>query len=79
MLLIIISNQLCIMSRNIDTSIYSLDGNSIFDVSLKFERLALQEMSKNLEVLFQGQVLNDSNIRDAINFKTTFDNFFKFI
>ena len=64
------------MSRNIDTSIYSLDGNSIWDIALKFERLGLQEMSKNSEVLFQGQVLNDSNIRDAINFKTTFDKFF---
>ena len=64
------------MSRNIETSIYSLDGNSIWDIALKFERLGLQEMSKNSEVLFQGQVLNDSNIRDAINFKTTFDKFF---
>ena len=64
------------MSRNLETSVYSLDGNSIFDIALKFERLALQEMSKNSEVLFQGQVLDDSNIRDAINFKASFDKFF---
>ena len=64
------------MSRNLDTSVYSLDGNSIFDIALKFERLGLQEMSKNSEVLFQGQVLDDSNIRDAINFKASFDKFF---
>jgi len=30
------------MSRNLETSVYSLDGNSIFDVALKFERLGLQ-------------------------------------
>ena len=64
------------MSRNLETSVYSLDGNSIFDIALKFERLGLQEMSKNSEVLFQGQVLDDSNIRDAINFKASFDKFF---
>jgi hypothetical protein len=39
------------MSRNIETSIYSLDGNSIFDVVLKFERLALQEINKFPETL----------------------------
>ena len=64
------------MSRYLETSVYSLDSNSIFDVALKFERLGLQEMSKNSEVLFQGQVLDDSNIRDAINFKASFDKFF---
>ena len=64
------------MSRNLQKSVYSLDGNSIFDIALKFERLGLQEMSKNSEVLFQGQVLDDSNIRDAINFKASFDKFF---
>jgi len=64
------------MSRNLQTSVYSLEGNSIWEVALKFERLGLQEMSKNSEVLFQGQVLDDSNIRDAINFKASFDKFF---
>ena len=64
------------MNRYLETSVYSLDGNSIFDIALKFERLGLQEMSKNSEVLFQGQVLDDSNIRDAINFKASFDKFF---
>jgi len=64
------------MSRNLQTSVYSLDGNSIWEVALKFERLGLQEMSKNSEVLFQGQVSDDSNIRDAIIFKESFDIFF---
>jgi len=49
---------------------------SAWEVALKFERLGLQEMSKNSEVLFQGQVLDDSYIRDAINFKASFDKFF---
>ena len=44
------------MSRNLETSVYSLEGNSIYEVALKFERLGLQEMSKNSEVLFQGEV-----------------------
>ena len=61
----IISKQLYIMS--IETSIYSLDGNSIWDVSLKFERLALQEMNRFPEMVFQGQYLNDS--RAAFNYK----------
>ena len=64
------------MSRNLQTSVYSLDGNSVWEVALKFERFGLQEMSKNSEVLFQGQVLDDSNIRDAINFKASFDKIF---
>jgi hypothetical protein len=64
------------MSRKLETSVYSLDGNSIWEVALEFERLGLQEMSKNSEVLFQGQVLDDSNIRDAIIFKESFDKFF---
>jgi len=34
------------MSRYLETSVYSLDSNSIFDVALKFERLAIQEMNK---------------------------------
>ena len=64
------------MSRNIETSIYSLDGNSIFDIALKFERLGLQEMSKNSEVIYQGQDLTDSNVKDATSFKIAFDKFF---
>ena len=64
------------MSRNLNTSVYSLEGNSMWEVALKFERLGLQEMSKNSEVIFQGQVIIDSNIRDAINFKASFDKFF---
>lgn len=61
---------------NISTSVYSLDGNSIFSVAEMFERLAIQEMSKNSEILFQGQDLTDSNIREAINFKASFDKLF---
>ena len=41
--------------------IYSLDGNSIYDVALKFERLGIQEMNKNPEFTFQGVNIGDSN------------------
>ena len=34
------------MSRYLETSIHSLDGNSIWEVALKFERLGLQEINK---------------------------------
>ena len=37
------------MSRKLHTSINSLDGNSIFDIALKFEKLAIQEMNKQPE------------------------------
>ena len=77
MLLIIISKQLYIMSRYLETSIYSLDGNSIWDVALKFERLALQEINKSPETVFQGQDLNDS--RAAFNYKMQFDKLFSLI
>jgi hypothetical protein len=77
MLLIIISKQLYIMSRYLETSIYSLDGNSIWDVALKFERLALQEINKFPETVFQGQDLNDS--RAAFNYKMQFDKLFSLI
>jgi len=77
MLLIIISNHLYIMSRNIETSIYSLDGNSIWDVSLKFERLGLQQISQTPMTVFQGQDLNDS--RAAFNFKMQFDKYFSLV
>jgi len=56
------------MSRKIETSVYSLDGNSIWEVALKFERLGLQEVNRFLETVFQGQDLNDS--RAAFTFKT---------
>ena len=65
------------MSRKLDTSVYSLEGNSIFDVSLKFERLALQEINKFPETVFQGQDLNDS--RAATNYKTQFDKSFTLV
>ena len=64
------------MSRNLETSVYSLDGNSIFDIALKFERLGLQEMNKNSEILYQGQDMTDSSLRDANTFKVAFDKFF---
>ena len=58
---------------NYSTSVYSLDGNDIYSVALKFERLGLQEMSLNSEILFQGQDTGDTNMREAIKFKATFD------
>jgi hypothetical protein len=48
------------MSRYLETSFYSLDGNSVWDVALKFERLGLQEISKTQNFIFQGQDLNDT-------------------
>ena len=62
---------------NLETSIYSLDGNSVFDIALKFERLALQEMSKTPQYIFQGQDLNDT--RAVFNYKTQFDKLFTLI
>ena len=73
MLHMIISNHLYILSRFLENTIYSLDGNSIFDVALKFERLGLQEISKTSMTIFQGQDLNDT--RAAFNFKMQFDIF----
>ena len=55
--------------------IYSLDGNSIYDVALKFERLGIQEMNKNPEFSFQGVNIGDSN-KDGIQFKNDFDKLF---
>jgi len=65
------------MSRYLETSVYSLDRKSIWDVSLKFERLGLQEINKFPETVFQGQDLNYS--RAASNYKTQFDKLFTLI
>jgi len=65
------------MSRNIQTSVYSLEGNSIWDVVLKFERLGLQDINKFPETVFQGQDLKDT--RAAFTFKTQFDKLFTLI
>jgi hypothetical protein len=65
------------MSRYLETSVYSLDGNSIWDVALKFERLGLQEISKTQNFTFQGQDLNDSQA--AFNYKMQFDKLFTLI
>jgi len=65
------------MSRYLQTSVYSLEGNSIWDVALKFERLGLQEISKTPQTIFQGQDLNDT--RAAFNFQMKFDKFFSLI
>ena len=65
------------MSRYLETSVYSLDGNSVWDVALKFERLGLQEISKTPMTVFQGQDLNDT--RAAFNFKMQFDKIFSLI
>jgi len=61
------------MSRYLETSVYSLERNSIWDIALKFERLGLQEISKTPQIILQGQDLNDS--RAAFSFKMQFDNF----
>ena len=55
MLHIIISNHLYILSRFLENTIYSLDGNSVWDVSLKFQLLGLQEISKTPQTIFQAQ------------------------
>ena len=65
------------MSRKLQTSVYSLDGNSIWDVALKFERLGLEEIHQFPETVFQGQDLNDS--RAAFNYKMQFDKLFTLI
>jgi hypothetical protein len=65
------------MSRYLETSVYSLEGNSIWEVALKFERLGLQEISKTPQTVFQGQDLNDT--KASFNFKMQFDKFFSLI
>ena len=65
------------MSRYLQTSVYSLEGNSIFEVALKFERLGLQEMNKTENFTFQGQDLNDP--KASFNFKMQFDKFFTLV
>jgi hypothetical protein len=65
------------MSRYLDTSVYSLDGNSIWDIALKFERLGLQEISKAQNFTFQGQDLNDP--KSSFNFKMQFDKIFTLV
>jgi hypothetical protein len=65
------------MSRYLDSSVYSLDGNSIFDVAMKFERLGLQEISKSQNFTFQGQDLNDP--KASFNFKIQFDKIFSLV
>ena len=62
------------MSRKLETSIYSLDGNSIFDVALKITWFAIQEMNKQPEYLFQGEDL--TNNREGFKFKMQFDKLF---
>ena len=66
-----------IMSRYLETSIYSLEGISIWDVALKFERLGLQEISKTPQNVFQGQDLNDT--KASFNFKMQFDKIFTLV
>ena len=65
------------MSRYLQTSVYSLEGNSIWDVALKFERLGLQEISKTPQTIFQGQDLNDP--KASFNFKMQFDKIFTLV
>ena len=65
------------MSRYLETSVYALEGNSIFEVALKFERLGLQEISKTPQTIFQGQDLNDP--KASFNFKMQFDKIFTLV
>jgi hypothetical protein len=65
------------MSRYLESSVHSLDGNSIWEVALKFERLALQEISKAENFTFQGQDLNDP--KASFNFKIQFDKIFTLV
>ena len=64
------------MSRYLQTSVYSLEGNSIFEVALKFERLGLQEISKTPQTIFQGQ---DLDTKASFNFKMQFDKIFTLV
>jgi hypothetical protein len=65
------------MSRYLETSVYSLEGNRIWEVALKFERLGLQEISKTQNFIFQGQDLKYPEA--SFNFKMQFDKFFSSI
>ena len=64
------------MSRYLDSSVYSLEGNSIFEVALKFERLGLQEINKTENFTFQGQ---DLDTKSSFNFKMQFDKIFTLV
>ena len=44
------------MSRYLETSFYSFEGNSIWDGALKFERLGLQEISKTKILYFKVKI-----------------------
>ena len=60
-------------SRNlIDTSVYSLDGNDIYEVALAFERLAIQELNRNPEFIYQGNNIS-SYEKDGYDFKISMD------
>ena len=60
-------------SRNlIHTSVYSLDGNDIFEVALAFERLAIQELNRNSEFIYQGNNIS-SYEKDGYDFKISMD------
>ena len=64
------------MSRYLQTSVYSLEGNSIWDVALKFERLGSQEISKTPQTIFQGQ---DLDTKSSFNCKMQFDKIFTLV
>ena len=60
-------------SRNfIDTSVFSLDGNDIYEVALAFERLAIQELNRNPEFIYQGNNIS-SYEKDGYDFKISMD------
>ena len=56
----------------IDTSVYSLDGNDIYEVALAFERLAIQELNRNTEFIYQGNNIS-SYEKDGYDFKISMD------
>ena len=58
--------------KYIDTSVYSLDSNSIFSVALGFERLAIQELNRNPEVFYLGNNISTYE-KDGYEFKISMD------
>ena len=56
----------------IDTSVYSLDGNDIFEVSLAFERLAIQELNRKPEFIYKVNNIS-SHEKDGYDFKIATD------
>ena len=56
----------------IDTSVFSLDGNDIYEVALAFERVAIQELNRNPEVFYLGNNISTYE-KDGYEFKISMD------